>query len=89
MEISEFQNGYFRKLRFCRRFRETIALLLPPSENSIDQSLSVWMKEIIALHDKTDEEKKEFVTNAWKNLDTQERLIFNKLIGGSFRIGVS
>jgi DNA ligase-1 len=36
---------------------ETIALLLP-SENSIDQSLSVWMKEIIALHDKTDEEKK-------------------------------
>ena len=68
---------------------ETIALLLPPSENSIDQSLSVWMKEIIALHDKTDEEKKEFVTNAWKNLDTQERLIFNKLIGGSFRIGVS
>ena len=29
---------------------ETIALLLPPSENSIDQSLSVWMKEIIAFY---------------------------------------
>jgi DNA ligase-1 len=33
--------------------------------------------------------KKRIRHSSWKNLDTQERLIFNKLIGGSFRIGVS
>ena len=90
MEISEIPEWLFlESYASVGDLGETIALLLPPSENSIDQSLSVWMKEIIALHDKTDEEKKEFVTHAWNNLDTQERLIFNKLIGGSFRIGVS
>ncbi len=80
MEISEIPEWLFlESYASVGDLGETIALLLPPSENSIDQSLSTWMKEIIALHDKTDEEKKEFVTNAWKNLDTQERLIFQQI----------
>ena len=33
--------------------------------------------------------KKRIRYKCLENLDTQERLIFNKLIGGSFRIGVS
>ncbi len=68
---------------------ETISLLLPPTETKIDKPLHVWMKEIIELYPKSDEEKKEYVLHSWNGLDTQERLIFNKLIGGSFRIGVS
>ena len=47
------------------------------------------MRELIALKSKSDEEKKAYVLTAWNGLNTQERLIFNKLIGGSFRIGVS
>jgi DNA ligase-1 len=47
------------------------------------------MNEIIGLKTKTDAEKKEFVLNSWNGLDYTERLIFNKLLGGSFRIGVS
>ena len=68
---------------------ETISLLLPPPQEKIELSLSEWMQKIIDLKDKTEEEKKEFVLKAWKSLDYIERFIFNKLLGGSFRIGVS
>lgn len=68
---------------------ETISLILPPPENDIQKSLSQWMTELIYLKDQTDEEKKRYVTESWNGLDYTERFIFNKLIGGSFRIGVS
>lgn len=68
---------------------ETIALILPPPETLIDQSLATWMSAIVALKDKSDNEKKDFVLRAWKGLTTTERFIFNKLLGGSFRLGVS
>jgi DNA ligase-1 len=68
---------------------ETLALLLPEPENQLDLSLNEWMKEIKALKSKSEEDKKAFVLEAWNGLGQQERLIFNKLLGGSFRIGVS
>jgi DNA ligase-1 len=68
---------------------ETLALLLPNPENEIEKPLHIWIDELIHLKKKTDEEKKEYVLHAWNGLNAQERLIFNKLIGGSFRIGVS
>lgn len=68
---------------------ETLSLILPPPIKKIDRTLSEWMNDIITLKDKTEAEKKEFVLNSWNGLDYTERLIFNKLLGGSFRIGVS
>ncbi|MDY2588218.1 ATP-dependent DNA ligase [Winogradskyella aquimaris] len=68
---------------------ETLALLLPKPTHHLDLSLNEWMMELKALKSKSDEVKKAFVLEAWTGLDQQERLIFNKLIGGSFRIGVS
>ncbi len=68
---------------------ETIALLLPQPTHQLDLSLNEWMTELKALKPKSDSEKKAFVLEAWSGLHQQERLIFNKLIGGSFRIGVS
>jgi ATP-dependent DNA ligase len=68
---------------------ETLALLLPKPTHQLDLTLNEWMTELKALKPKSDEEKKSFVMEAWTGLDQQERLIFNKLIGGSFRIGVS
>ncbi|WP_299367031.1 ATP-dependent DNA ligase [Winogradskyella sp.] len=68
---------------------ETMALLLPAPTHKLDLSLHEWMTELKALKPKSDEAKKAFVLGAWSGLDQQERLIFNKLIGGSFRIGVS
>lgn len=68
---------------------ETISLVLKEPEQTIERSLSDWMNLILDLKDKTDSEKKEFVLNAWNNLPHNERFIFNKLLGGSFRVGVS
>lgn len=68
---------------------ETLALILPPPTDKIEKSLSEWMNDILALRDQSETEKKEFVISAWNGLNVTERLIFNKLIGGSFRIGVS
>nr|WP_132397626.1 ATP-dependent DNA ligase [uncultured Pedobacter sp.] len=68
---------------------ETIALLLPPAENTSDLQLHTWIEELHDLEGKDDETKKVFILNAWNKLETQERFIFNKLISGNFRIGVS
>ncbi len=68
---------------------ETLALLLPEPQFKIKKTLDQWMQDIINLKAKTDIEKKHYVLSAWSGLNMQERFIFNKLIGGSFRIGVS
>ena len=68
---------------------ETLSLILPNAEQTIEKSLTQWMAELIALRDLTEEEKKAYVLESWNGLNHLERFIFNKLIGGSFRIGVS
>lgn len=68
---------------------ETIALLLPPPIQESNKSLTEWVEGIAALQNQSDVQKKVFVTDAWKQLNSVERFIFNKLITGGFRIGVS
>ena len=68
---------------------ETIALILPESEPGESFSLDYWMRAVIDLKDKTEEEKKEFILAAWDSLGGVQRFIFNKLLGGSFRMGIS
>lgn len=68
---------------------ETISLILPPPSQLVEKPLHQWMDELILLKDKSDTEKKEYVLQSWNGLDYTERFIFNKLIGGSFRVGVS
>lgn len=68
---------------------ETIALVLPPPAHTSDRKLHEWITDLAAINGKDDAAKKEFILWAWDNLDTQERFIFNKLISGNFRIGVS
>ena len=68
---------------------ETIALILPPPEKETDFKLHEWIKALQDLTGKTDVEKKTFILESWNSLDTAQRFIFNKLISGNFRIGVS
>ncbi|WP_299215454.1 ATP-dependent DNA ligase [uncultured Dokdonia sp.] len=68
---------------------ETIALVIPTSTETSEKSLTQFVQEIIALKKKTDEEKKEYLFDNWSALNYYERFVFNKLITGSFRIGVS
>jgi DNA ligase 1 len=68
---------------------ETITLLLPPPQESSDESLTYWINFIRELEQLTIEQKKEKILWAWNRLDQAERFVFNKLITGGFRIGVS
>ncbi len=68
---------------------ETLALVLPSRTHSADQSLRDWIDFIRALEPLTVEEKKTSVLEAWMMLAGTERFLFNKLITGAFRVGVS
>lgn len=68
---------------------ETITLMLPPPRQASDHSLRYWITFIRGLEPVTVEEKKERILWAWDRLDEMERFVFNKLITGGFRIGVS
>ncbi len=68
---------------------ETITLMLPAPAETSDHSLTYWINFIRDLEPLTVEEKRERILWAWDRLDEMERFVFNKLITGSFRIGVS
>jgi DNA ligase-1 len=68
---------------------ETITLLLPPPRTTSDESLTYWINFIRALEPLTIEEKQAQIYDAWSRLDHTERFVFNKLITGGFRMGVS
>jgi DNA ligase-1 len=68
---------------------ETISLVLPANFSSSEKSLSDWFTYFAQLKNANDEEKKELIIQAWKQLSTYEIFVFNKLLMGSFRIGVS
>ena len=68
---------------------ETVALILPETERSSSKSLSKRMDELIALRQKEESEIKSYLIEAWMEMNRTERFVFNKLITGGFRIGVS
>ncbi|WP_124978745.1 ATP-dependent DNA ligase [Nonlabens xiamenensis] len=68
---------------------ETIALILPSAEKSTDKSLSEIIQDIIDLRSKEDREKQAYLSDIWLRLNYYERFVFNKIMTGGFRIGVS
>lgn len=68
---------------------ETIALLVQQDAVGSPPSLSQCIEEIIALKPQEEEEKKAYILNRWQSLDNFERFVFNKILTGGFRIGVS
>ncbi|GAA4101885.1 ATP-dependent DNA ligase [Mucilaginibacter panaciglaebae] len=69
---------------------ETMALLMPQSTTGTsNKTLTDWMGELNELSTKSEEERKLWLIESWTMLDTQERFVFNKLLTGSFRVGVS
>jgi len=68
---------------------ETIALLIQKEGSGAPPSLSLCIENIIALKPKTEQEKKDYILNQWQNLNHFERFVFNKILTGGFRIGVS
>ena len=68
---------------------ETIALVLPNSTEESAFSLTYWINYIKSLGDLEEAEKKAKIIAAWSILNPRERFVFNKLITGGFRMGVS
>ncbi|MDG1472679.1 MAG: ATP-dependent DNA ligase [Ascidiaceihabitans sp.] len=68
---------------------ETISLILPPPRRLSDHSLSFWIKYLKSLADVEETDCKTAILNAWGQLDTAQRFLFNKLITGGFRVGIS
>ena len=68
---------------------ETIHLVLPEPSHVSERSLTDWIMEIRALSKADEPERKASVLAAWDALGGAERFVYNKLITGGFRVGVS
>jgi len=68
---------------------EAISLVLPPANTDWPHGLDESMRILHQLRDKSEAEKKETVLKAWDGMSREQRFVFNKLITGGFRIGVS
>lgn len=68
---------------------ETISLILPPPSGESDRPLAAWIARLRELSALPDAGRKAGVLDAWDSLETPERLLFTKLLTGSFRVGVS
>ncbi|CAN5234660.1 ATP-dependent DNA ligase [soil metagenome] len=71
---------------------EAIALLLPEAKEeniATEQTLSSYLEKFIALEKATEQTKKDYIISCWMQMTKDERFVFNKLITGGFRIGVS
>jgi DNA ligase 1 len=71
---------------------ETIALLLPdPTEDpdTHNRPLHYYLEKFIAIEKQDESIRKQFILDSWNQMDFSQRFVFNKLITGSFRIGIS
>jgi DNA ligase-1 len=69
---------------------EAISLMLPePVDERVDMSLTDGMVKMITLQSASEDEKKQYILQHWRQLSRPSAFVFNKLILGGFRIGVS
>ncbi|HYV55359.1 MAG TPA: ATP-dependent DNA ligase [Chitinophagaceae bacterium] len=78
---------------------ETIALLLPEmtiadarpngSSGRASHPLHYYLETLISIEKEDESVRKEFILRSWQTMTQAERFVFNKLITGNFRIGVS
>jgi DNA ligase 1 len=70
---------------------ETIALLIDADAGDAhaDISLAQWIERLLSLPSMSSEQQRVAVTQWWKSLDAGGRFLFNKLLTGELRVGVS
>ncbi|MHC5538589.1 ATP-dependent DNA ligase [Singulisphaera rosea] len=69
---------------------ETIALLLPTPEHSSDLPLHLWVEgRLLPLRKEGEDTQRDAILAAWSEMDGPQRFVWNKLISGGFRVGVS
>lgn len=69
---------------------ETISLLLPRASEPSDLLLSRWVNErLLPLAKQEEEAQRATVLQGWRELDGTARFVWNKLLTGAWRVGVS
>ncbi len=69
---------------------EAASLLLPDSGRSAEQPLRYWIeRRVLAVRELSEAEQRAAILSAWDELSEAQRYVFNKLITGAFRVGVS
>ena len=69
---------------------ETATLLLPPGETIGDLPLQEWVEQrVLPLYEMDEGAQRAAVVAYWSELDEGGRFVFNKLLTGAFRVGVS
>jgi len=69
---------------------ETTALLLPNNADEDETPLHILVEQqLLPLRGGGEETQREAVTDAWRRMNYSQRLVYNKLISGAFRVGVS
>jgi DNA ligase-1 len=69
---------------------ETVALLLPAPQQSSDLPLHHWVEDrLLPLRGMAEADQKSALLQAWQEMDDRQRYVWNKLITGAFRVGVS
>lgn len=69
---------------------ETITLLLPETESAVDEPLHALIEHrVLALAKLSEDDQRALVIRTWQELGGVERFVWNKLITGAWRVGVS
>ncbi len=69
---------------------ETLTLLLPDPETDDDTPLHVWIEQrLLAVAGADEATRRDLVVGAWRSLASSQRFVFNKLLTGALRVGVS
>jgi DNA ligase-1 len=70
---------------------ETITLLLPEKTNKEENTkpLHYYIEQLKAIEKEPEDVRRKFIEHSWMEMNDAERFVFNKLITGGFRIGVS
>jgi DNA ligase-1 len=85
--VSEWMFG--ECYEFVGDLAETMALLLPDPSAASEGSLADWVERLLVLRNLPEAEQRAAVVDAWRKLSRHERFVWNKLITGELRIGVS
>lgn len=68
---------------------ETISLVLPLHASRLETKLDEMIDQMQSTKNLSEPLKKDFIISMWKSMDKDQVWVFNKLITGGFRLGVS
>lgn len=69
---------------------ETMALVLPPPKDAtMNLPLHKMVERLYSLKRAPEERQRQLILDTWAEMTTTERFVWNKLLTGAFRVGVS